>query len=333
MTDKQHISNIQALGYTTREARFLAAVALYSGYFVRRQYDAEIDANRGRRSLEFINKLIDQGHARRYIFEHNRQVLHLQHKPFYEAVGDQDSRNRREHQPQAIKARLMILDFVQAHPDTDFPSTGQQKAALFESRGVPKDVLPTKVYGANGTRSMRHFVDRFPIFTSPPGNGSPDRICFTYIDSGFETSCAFATHLGWYKQLFQAVGEFDLIFVGTSRSRFGEAENIFARVLSGDWRQSVTPNDLTRMLEYFRDWDLVQRQLSRSFSREKLDALRDARDEFSSPFHDGLFELWKQGGEAAVRAELGVRQVSQGRFVRYVLPFNYELFGDEEDFS
>ena len=85
------------------------------------------------------------------------------------------------------------------------------------------------------------------------------------------------------------------------------------------------------MLDYFLDWDLVQRH-SRSFSREKLHALRDARDEFSSPFHE-LFELWKQGGEAAVRAELDVKQVSQGRFIRYVLPFDYELFGDEEVFS
>ena len=63
-------------------------------------------------------------------------------------------------------------------------------------------------------------IDGFPIFTSASGNGSPDRICFTYMDSGFETSCAFATHLRWYKQLFQATGEFDLIFVGTHRSRW-----------------------------------------------------------------------------------------------------------------
>ena len=84
------------------------------------------------------------------------------------------------------------------------------------------------------------------------------------------------------------------------------------------------------MLEYFRDWDLLQRGLSRSFSREKLESLRDARDEFSSPFHDRLFAQWKRGGEAAVRAELGVKQVSQGRFLRYVLPFDYDLFGAEE---
>ena len=65
-------------------------------------------------------------------------------------------------------------------------------------------------------------------------------MCFTYIDSGFETGCAFATHLRRYKELFQATGEFDLIYVGTNRSRFGEAENIFARVLSGDRCQPVS---------------------------------------------------------------------------------------------
>ncbi len=84
------------------------------------------------------------------------------------------------------------------------------------------------------------------------------------------------------------------------------------------------------MLLYFHDWGLLQRGQSRAFSREKLESLRVARDEFSSPFHDGLLELWKKGGDAAVRTELGLKHVSQGRFLRYVLPFDYDLFGTLE---
>ena len=98
-------------------------------------------------------KLLARGHARRYTFEHNRQVFQLQHKPFYEAVGDEHSRNRREHQPQTIKARLMVLDFVQANPDNDFLATEQQKVASLE-RLVPRDVLPAKVYVANNDGSV-----------------------------------------------------------------------------------------------------------------------------------------------------------------------------------
>jgi len=331
MTDEQRIANLEAFRYSTDEARFLALVALHSGYFVRRQFDAAVDVYRGKRSSEFTAKLLDRGHARRYVFDHNRQVFHLQYKPFYEAVGDGNSRNRREHQPQTIKTRLMALDFVQAHPGTAFLTTAEQKASFFSVRGIPSELLPAKAYGRTGRPlSVRHFVDRSPVFVGPAENGSPGRLCFIYVDSGFETNSAFVTQLRHYRQLFQAVGEFDLIYVGTTRSCFGEAEKIFARVLSGDRCQPVSANDLHRMLEYFRDWDLLQRGLSRSFSREKLESLRDARDEFSSPFHDGLFEQWKRGGEAAVRAQLGAKQVSQGRFLRHVLPFNYDLFGTEE---
>jgi len=331
MTDQERISNLETFGYSTDEARFLALVALHSGYFVRRQFDAAIDVNRGKRTLAFTDKLLDRGHARRYVFEHNRQVFQLQYKPFYEAIGDGNNRNRREHQPQTIKTRLMALDFVQAHAANYFLTSEHQKVSLLTTRGLPAEILPAKAYGsADRAPSLRRFVDRFPMFARLPENGFPSLVVFTYIDAGFETASAFVTHLGHYKPLFQAIGEFDLIYVGTHRSRFGEAENIFARVLSGQRRQPVSASELDRMLLYFRDWDLLQRGQSRTFSREKLEFLREARDVFSSPFHDGLFELWKKSGDAAVRMELGLKHVCHGRFQRYVLPFDYDLFGTRE---
>ena len=331
MTDQERISNLEAFGYSTDEARFLALVALHSGYFVRRQFDAAIDVNRGKRTLAFTDKLLYRGHARRYVFEHNRQVFQLQYKPFYEAVGDENSRNRREHQPQTIKARLMALDFVQAHSRNSFLTTEQQKVSLLTARGVSLETLPAKAYGSRDrVPSVSRFVDRLPMCIGSQRNGSLGALGFTYIDSGFQTSSAFVTHLRHYRPLFQAVREFDLIYVGTHRSRFGEAENTFARVLSGQRRTAVSSGDSSRMLLYFRDWDLLERGQSRTFSREKLESLRAARDEFSSPFHDGLLELWKQGGDAAVRAELGLKNISQGRFLRHVLPFDYDLFGSIE---
>jgi hypothetical protein len=265
------------------------------------------------------------------VFEHNRQVFQLQYKPFYEAIGDENSRNRREHQPQTIKARLMALDFVQTHSGNSFLATEQEKGSLLATCGISEEVLPAKTYGGNNrASSIRHFVDRFPMFLTGRPNGSPGRIAFTYIDSGFETASAFVTHLGHYKPLFHALSEFDLIYVGTHRSRFGEAETTFARVIAGQRQRPISASDLDRMLAYFHDWDLLQRGQSRTFSRERLEILRDARDEFSSPFHDALFELWKQGGDTAVRAEVGTKHVSQGRLLRYVLPFDYDLFGTLE---
>ena len=103
-TIENRLLTIQSLGYSAEEARFLWRVAGHSGYFVARQFDAAIQVKHGKRTTVFFEKLVSRGHVRRYIFEHNRHVYHLQYKPFYQAIGDPDSRNRREHQPQTIKA-------------------------------------------------------------------------------------------------------------------------------------------------------------------------------------------------------------------------------------
>lgn len=328
MTEEERIHNLQGFGYSTEEARFLGIVALHSGYFVRRQFEAAIAVERGKRTSAFVEKLLARGHARRYTFEHNRQVLQLQYKPFYEGVGDEHSRNRREHQPQTIKSRLMALDFVQANPDRYFLATEEQKIASLE-RLVPKEVLPAKVYAAHkgGSAIRRYFVDRFPVFVKPSQNRSLPCFGFAYIDSGFNTTSAFVTYLRHYKGLFQAIGEFDLVYAGTRRALFGTAEKTFHRVLSGLGGQSLTPLDLCRLLAYFHDWDLFERGQSRVLSVERMNSLREDRAEFGSPLHDGLFDLWKKGGASAVRTEIGAKNFCQGRFLRHVFPFDYDWFG------
>ena len=328
MTEEERFHNLEGFGYSPEEARFLGIVALHSGYFVRRQFDAAIGVERGKRTSAFVEILLARGHARRYTFEHNRQVFHLQYKPFYEAVGDEHSRNRREHQPQTIKARLMGLDFVQANPDCSFLATEQQKIASLE-RLVPRAVLPAKVYAAQngGSAVRRYFVDRFPVFVRPSPNRSSPCFGFAYIDSGFNTNSAFLTYLRHYKGLFQTIGEFHLVYAGTHRALFGTAEKTFHRVLTGLGGQSLTPGDLCRLLTYFHDWNLFERGQSRGLSLERMNSLREDRAEFASPFHEGLFDVWKKGGEPAVRTEIGIKNVCQGRFSRHVFPFDYDWCG------
>ena len=189
--------------------------------------------------------------------------------------------------------------------------------------------MPAKVYAAHhgGSAIRRYFVDRFPVFVKPSPHRSSPCFGFAYIDSGFDTTSAFVTHLRHYKGLFQAIGEFDLVYAGTRRALFGTAEKTFHRVLSGLDGQSLTPRDLCRLLAYFHDWDLFERGQSRVLSIERMNSLREERAEFGSPFHDGLFDLWKKAGERAVRTEVGSKNVCHGRFSRHVFPFDYDLFG------
>jgi len=96
MVGRKRSSDDEELQENDQARVFLVIVELHSGYFVRRQFEVAIGVERGKRTSAFVEKLLTRGHARRYTFEHNRQVFQLQYKPFYEAVGDDHSRNRRE---------------------------------------------------------------------------------------------------------------------------------------------------------------------------------------------------------------------------------------------
>ncbi len=320
MTQEQRTINIQRLGYAESEAQFLCLVALHGGYFVRRQFDSWIGVQRGKRSEEFVADLLDRRHCRRHVFEHNRQVFHLHFRPFYSAISDENSRNRREHQPQAIKARLIALDFVLAHPGNHYFATELEKIEyLCGERGITREHLPAKLFG----NTRRYFLDRFPMFTRP---GASD-IAFCYIDSGFETSAAFVTHLRHYLPLFGELPSFELVYVGTASARFGEAQTVFERVLSHGCAWLSKAADANRLLEHFRDRLLFEQRQTSSFDRVRLDRLRDDMDTFSGPHFVELFERWKSLGDDAILAELASCKMPKGRFSKILLPHDYDIFG------
>lgn len=197
MTRHKRIVNIQMLGYAQAEVEYLALVAPHGGYFVRRQFDAWAVAEWGKRSEDFLAHLLDRGHGYRQVFARNRQVFPVRIRPLYRAVGGEHCRNCREHHPQAIKARLMTLDSVLALSENRYFGTEREKVAyLCDERGIDHEALPVKVLrspdGASST--PRYFLDRFPLFTRP----GAEELTFCLVDSGFETSGSFATHLRQY---------------------------------------------------------------------------------------------------------------------------------------
>jgi len=332
MTPDERIANVQRLGYLRGEAEFLALVALHGGYFVRRQFDAWIEVERGKRSEDFLADLLDRGHCRRQVFAHNRQVFHLRFRPLYRAIGDENSRNRREHQPQAIKARLMALDFVLAHPDNLYFATEREKVRhLCDERGIGVEALPAKVFpSADGSAlTRRYFLDRFPLFTRP----GAEELAFCYIDSGFETSGPFAAHLRRYLPLFAELGSFELVYVTTASTRLGLAQTVFERVLSRGRKWLAKVTDPEHLLAHFRDRQLFEKRETSDFDRLRLDALRDDMCCFSGRHFAQMFARWERFGDEAIRAEIAAQKMPKGRFSSVVLPHDYDLFGRVESVS
>src|ERR1700680_3846264 len=103
MNLETQVRTIQALGYSREEAQFLRLVALHSGYFVRRQFLRAAECRRGKRDQDFVDELLARGHACREIFREDRHLFRLQSKVLYEALGDEDNRNRREHPPSTVR--------------------------------------------------------------------------------------------------------------------------------------------------------------------------------------------------------------------------------------
>src|SRR5262252_1481824 len=116
MSHSERLEALKALGYTDREAAFLCLAALHSGYFLRRQYCDFIGREVGGTAAALVERLADQRHAGVITAFNNTKICHLGSRPFYQALGEPDNRNRREHSPAAVKSRLMGLDFVLAHP-------------------------------------------------------------------------------------------------------------------------------------------------------------------------------------------------------------------------
>jgi len=131
MTIDSQIDAIQGIGYARSEARFLRLVALHSGYFVRRQVLIALGCRPGKRAQGFIEELIFRGHACREIYRKNRHIFRVQSKVIYEALGQDDNCNRREHQPSTIRLRLMTLDYVLEHPENQYLETQQEKLSYF----------------------------------------------------------------------------------------------------------------------------------------------------------------------------------------------------------
>jgi hypothetical protein len=330
MTLEQQIHAIEQFGYSEPEARFLRLVALHGGYFVRRQFLQSANCELGKRAQDFIEKVTGRKHACREIYREDRHLYRLHYKPIYAAIGEEDNRNRREHQPATIRVRLMALDFVQQHPEHHFLATEQDKLRyLFDTRKIDAGLLPSRAFCVKGVFFTRHFADELPMFLS--GATSPE-IAFCYIDDGQFSMAAFRSYLRQYHRLFQALAPLGLSFVTHHQQRFEAARKALRRFcdrLAESTRPSV---DCNRLLAHFPHRLLWERRETKQLNKVQIDRLADDLHTFDGPRYTRLFELWQQDGDDGVRAELAAETEMQASlnisFTPCILELDYDLFGD-----
>jgi hypothetical protein len=321
-------------GYTDRQAAFLRLVALHSGYFVARQYDQFIGAGPGGPRRRFLVQVAAKGHVRNLPSCDRTVIYHLCARRFYAALGIENSRNRRPHEPFGVKTKLMTLDFVLRHPAVQFLSTEDEKMDLTETLKLSPVILPSKVYNAKGhaSRTVRHFVDRNPIFLSPAAEGAAPVVSFAYIDASSESTAGFRTYLLQYRSLLQALKASRLVYVANCTQRFEQAGKDFAELLGlNEATDPLGSVDGTRLLQHFEARACHERGDYRSFDTEKIERLRCELREFKGPAFDALFGVFQSHGAGAMLAERArlkaLQRTPRVTFETELIPNSYAFLG------
>ena len=177
-------ATVRDLGWTAREAEWLALVCLHSGVFTRRQYADCYGLSRQTADL-FTIGLLEAGIAREEPMPDRRGgrptgICHVHGRSLYRALGIENNRHRRRSSPELTMRRLLSLDYVLEHQDLGWLPTEREKVAYFQGLGVPAAVLPRREYrGPFSKRSTRrYFALKLPV----AGNGTVTT--FVYAGTG-----------------------------------------------------------------------------------------------------------------------------------------------------
>ena len=192
---------LTALGWTGREAEWIALVCLHSGVFTRPQFCHYFDTQRMTAS-RFVKALV----ARRAGVESDHVTVNgggrtcrISGKAIYRALGVENIRHRRNAGTPVVMRRLLSLDFVLEHPGMNWFPTEGEKVEFIEGLGVHSNLIPRRIYyGAMGAQK-RYFALKLPVA------GGDDTVTFAYVDPGRENTAELNTWGAAHGPLWDAI--------------------------------------------------------------------------------------------------------------------------------
>jgi hypothetical protein len=323
----EYVEAIERYGYTPTEARFLYLVATHSGYFTQQQFFDFAGVNRGGMGTRLTAKALQHGHIRCARLARHTLIYNLFARPFYASVEKDNLRNRRRLSDELVRTRLLILDFVLAHPDHDYLETEQEKVRHFhKTRDLSLALLPHRTYkGAKSqSETQRYFVDRFPIFLGRQEQGSdPIAPAFVYCDSAGSSILGFISYLENYQPLLRCLPAFEMIYAAPNSGKFDRAEAFFTRRCTPQPR--VDPQHLCRYFTVRRLWESHQYG---SLTRADRDLLRDGDKRYQGHLFDQTYRDWNTQGLSPTEVNALVNASPEGQkmaFKTHLLPKSYDI--------
>jgi hypothetical protein len=277
------LAPLRSFGYTEVESRFLYLVATHSGYFTVRQFLDFAHAKSGKRNAHLVEKLFSQGHATAQRYQRRSCVYHLHSRALYDAIGKGGLRNRRNHEIRHIRARLLALDYILAHPEDDYFETADAKWRYFvEALRVPEGIFRQETDESD----VITFPDRFPIGVSRATAESTPVVIFTYVDSERVGLAPYVKHLRTCRRIFAALPHFQFVYVSTASKEQEEAAELFAVLIQGSGLA-----DLRRYFDLKTKWDNKEYG---QLSEDDLIFLSESRKRYTGEIFATLYYLWKR---------------------------------------
>lgn len=332
MTVDERVRALGLFGFSERQTRFLVTVALHGGFCLRRQYMAFAGLTYGAGVREFLDRLVTRKLATRLDFRRDRgHVYHLHASTIYDAIGQPDNRNRRQVSAALIARKLMVLDYVLAHPDREWFATEEDKVALFTERyGVPPLHLPQRTYLAvrwNTPPTIRYFVHKLPVAV----DGDPPVVSFVWLVTEVSGE-GFAQFVQDHVGLLAHLSHWRLVAVAPRHipglPACGPALDRVVAAAGAPRPQA----ECEALRAAFVVLDLAERNDLRSVSVAEIDAMHKVRERYEHHEFHALFHRWQRAGDAVLpdRGAAGfVAAIRDGRggLLTEHLPLSYDRFG------
>ena len=195
---------LEPLGWTGREAEWIALVCLHSGVFTRSQFcrfcsPTAVDR---KRALRFVRDLVGRGAAAeddRRIFPGSAKACRIFSQEIYRQLGIENLRHRREAHTIVLLRRLLSLDYVLEHPELPWLPTEPEKVGFFESLGIDRSRIPHRVYQGAVGKQTRYFALKLPIAVDAK------TATFAYVDPGKDTDTELRSWGAAHEWLWRAL--------------------------------------------------------------------------------------------------------------------------------
>ena len=193
---------LEPLGWTGREAEWIALVCLHSGVFTRAQFCHHFDNAHHWTAGRFVQTLLDRKAAVENQWPLGTgagKTCRIFDRRIYRALGVENIRHRREASRPLLIRRLLSLDYVIEHPGLNWLPGEHEKVQFLTELGLPRSLIPRRIYYGAVSQRKRYFALKLPLALDP------DAATFAYIDPGHATDAELRSWGAAHARLWEAL--------------------------------------------------------------------------------------------------------------------------------